>query len=57
MKAILLAGRGGSRLYPMAQVSSKDLEAVFDKPMILYPVIVSKCRRSARALPWARSLK
>lgn len=57
MKAIILAGRGGSRLYPMAQVSSTDLQAVFDKPMIYDPFIVSKGRRSARALPRSRSLK
>jgi glucose-1-phosphate thymidylyltransferase len=57
MKAIILAGRGGSRLYPLAQVFSKDLQAVFDKPMIYHPFVVSKCRRSAGALPQARSLK
>jgi glucose-1-phosphate thymidylyltransferase len=57
MKAIILAGRGASRLHPLARVFSNDLQAVFDKPMIYYPFIVSKCRRSARDLPRARSLK
>jgi glucose-1-phosphate thymidylyltransferase len=39
MKGVICAGGSGSRLSPLTEVTNKHLLAVYDKPMIFYPLL------------------
>ena len=52
MKGILLAGGAGTRSHPLAQVASKRLLPVDNKPMFFYPQGTAMLARIRETIQW-----